>query len=129
MAITAAITLSDSSVLSEESIVATCTVSNSGGAAVQVTSIDPTAATTGATPQNTSAGLGLPYQDPGATNSVPAGGTCVYRFGVVPHAPARAAPGTTVLTRVIDIGAVVRTTDGATTNASTAALTSASAAT
>lgn len=128
MAITAAIALNDSSVLSEEPVLATCTISNSGDVAVQVTSVDPLAKTTGATPQNTSAGLGMPYQLPGATTTVPAGGTCVFLFGVVPHAPQRAAPGTTVQTRVIDIGAVVRTTDGATTNATTAALTSASAA-
>lgn len=125
MAITAAITLSSATAKAEQAVAATCTVTNSGGAAVNVLNIVPKAPINGTTQQATSVALGLPPLGPGVTTSVAgSSGTLAVTFPVMGHAPTtnNTNPATPA-SLVYSIGATVYTSDGAITDATPATLT------
>lgn len=125
MAITAAITLSSATCVAEQSVAVTCTVSNSGGASVNVLNIVPTAPVNGTTPETTSIAKGYPPLGPGMTVSVAASGSTGFTFPVVPHAPTGDGTSTPAepASIVYSIGATVYTSDGAVTVATPATLT------
>jgi hypothetical protein len=130
MAITAAITLSSSTIKGNQSTVATCTVTNSGTSAVNVTGMQPFATPHGASPavQSVTALIGMPPLGPGQTISVPgSSGTLAIPFTVAPNCPqaSTTAPGQAAqpASWSFDIGATVYTSDGSVTAATTAQLT------
>lgn len=123
MAITAAITLSSATCAAEQKVTATCTVSNSGGAAVNVTAINPLLTPTGATQRSVSAAIGVPPIGGAFTVSVAASGSTAFNFDVVPHAPSSGYGNAEPASLVYDVGAVVYTSDGSLTNATTTTLT------
>lgn len=118
MAITAAITLADSTVDSEQQAQATLTVSNSGGSAVLVTGIQPKV-----TPLAASVGIGICAFGGSATQSVAAGGSTAFYFNLVAHAPQASNPQVSPATFAYVVGATVYCNDGSITEASTATLT------
>lgn len=124
MAITATIALSSSSIVAEQKTVATCTVTNSGGSAVNVTAINPTVTPSGATPQSVSVAVGQPPLLPGMPTSVAAsGGTTKFSWDVVPHAPSSGYGSAEPASQIYDVGALINTSDGSLTSATTSALT------
>jgi len=125
MAITAAITLSSATCKAEQSVAVTCTVSNSGGAAVSVLNIVPTAPINGTTAEVTTIAKGYPPLGPSQTVSVAASGSTGFTFPVVPHAPTGNGSSTPAepSSLVYSIGATVYTSDGAITVATPATLT------
>lgn len=125
MAITATIALSSATCKAEQSVAVTCTVSNSGAAAVNVLSIAPTAPLNGTTSETTSIAKGAPPLGPGMTVSVAASGSTAFTWPVVPHAPTGTGSSTPAepSSIVYSIGATIRTSDGAITVATPATLT------
>lgn len=112
MAITAAITLSSATASKEQVVVATVTVTNSGSSSVSVVGVETYATATGQTPRSVPVATGVSNIGPGAAVSVAgSNGTRELTFGVVAHAAA-----------TYDIGAVVKTNDGAITQATTTTL-------
>lgn len=90
MAMTATIALSPSStVLTEQKLTASVTVSNSGASAVNITGIQGNAIATGATAAtyNSGVSIGTVNTGPNAILSVPAGGTLVKTFDLRFHGP------------------------------------------
>ena len=118
MAITAVVTLTDDSVVAEMATTATVEISNSGGSDVTVLGLAPSASPSGATEGSVSVALGEALNGPGQNVTVPASGALSLSFSVVAH-----APKVTPASFAYDIGAVVRTSDGATTYATADALT------
>ena len=117
MAISAAVTLSKSSASVNMPVVATVTITNSGGAAVTVTSIQPIVQTTNFANDGLPAAIGVIAQGPGINLAVPgSSGTLALGYSLVGFAPAPASGTYTV-------GALVYTSDGSVTSASTASLT------
>jgi hypothetical protein len=125
MALTAAITLSSATCVAEQSVACTCTVSNSGAAAVTVLSITPTAPINGTTQETTSIAKGQPPTGPGMTVSVAASGSTAFTWPMVPHAPTTDGTSTPAepASLVYSIGATVYTSDGAVTVATPATVT------
>lgn len=106
MAMTASIAVNNNSVVINYPVQVTLTVSNSGGAAVNVTGIEPMAYITGASAVDKSAGavaLGLPIGT-GTNLVVPAAGSTVFTWGANFFAPS----GSTTY----DVLAIVYSNDG-----------------
>jgi hypothetical protein len=122
MAITAAVTVSPSSVQVNRPVTVTVTVSNSGGANVTVTNLVPSAVTTGDTAHQT-AGVnwGAAPLGTGLNVTVTAGGTLAIPIGMVPFI------GTTGVigggSGTLTLGAQVQTSDGSNVAATTTTLT------
>lgn len=122
MAITASIVMSPATLAFNQNGTLQLTVSNSGGASVNVTGVVPTAVTTGGTQQQTTGvNFGSPPTGTGLNVVVPAGGTLVMSIGLTAFVgttgPIGGGAGT------LTIGALVYTSDGSVTTASTATLT------
>lgn len=105
MAMTATIDVSPATCEVNFPLVATVTISNSGGSAINVTSITLNSKLTGA-PSNDYAAcaLGQPFLGGGATISVPASGSLTFKMGVVFF---RDSGSTTY-----DVGAICTSSDG-----------------
>lgn len=118
MAITASIALSPSTVVINQPVNGVVTVSNSGGASVNVLSLTPTAIPTGGTASLNalSCGFGDAPLSPGFTVAVAASGTLKIPVSYVFYTPSTASTTYT-------LGASVVTSDGAVTAASTATVT------
>ncbi len=113
MAITAAITITDSTLDPAQPATATCTITNSGATAVNVLSVVPYAVPTTGSVQTISMALGVPPLGPGMTVAVAgSSGTLAVPFGVVAHAPQSGAGLGNPTRSTIDIGATVSTSDG-----------------
>lgn len=112
MAMTASLTVSPSTVIINQPIACSLTVSNSGGSAVNVLSIQPNAIVHASSPPNAveSAALGVVNLGPGAVVSVPASGSVTYGFSVIFFAPSTGPIGAGSGT--FDIGALVSASDG-----------------
>lgn len=125
MAITALITLSTPTCVAEQAVAVACTVSNSGGSAVNVLSIIPTAPINGTTQESTSIAKGAPNLGPGMTVSVAASGSTAFNFNVVPHEPTGDPTSNPAEASqlIYSIGATVYTSDGAITVATPTTLT------
>lgn len=125
MAITAAITLSDATIASNQVTTATCTVTNSGSTSVNVVAVQPVITKTGGTAQSTAVSAGVPPVGGAFPVSVAgSNGTRAISFDVVPFAPITSYNvGAEPSSFVYDVGAVVTTSDGATTYATTTTLT------
>ena len=125
MAITATITLSAATAKSGQRRVATCTVSNSGGAAVNVTGITPTMPINGRTDEVTSVAQTHPCLGGGVTTSVAAGGSTKFSWDVVAHEPTTNlfTVGAEASSLVYSVGATIYTSDGSVTVATPATLT------
>ena len=124
MAITAAMTLSSATATAEQQVTATCTVTNTGANAVSVTAIVPTAPPTGVTNGSTAMALGNPPIGPGLAVSVPgSSGTLALSWGVIAHAPSSGYGLAEPASQIYDIGALVYTSDGSVTSATTTTLT------
>lgn len=108
MAMTATISALPTTVLINQPSNMTLTISNSGGAAVNVTGIQPTVIPTGAT--FAAAGVGVPAISVGVPVSVPASGSLVFPFSVVFFAPSTGPIGAGNGT--YSVGAVCETSDG-----------------
>jgi hypothetical protein len=125
LAITAAITLSSSTVKSEQLVTATCTVTNTGATAVNVTAVAPSIVPTGQTPQSVAAMAGMPAVGGAFPTQVPgSSGTLAISWPVVCHAPVTSYNSTAEPSSVqYDIGGIVYTSDGSATAATVATLT------
>lgn len=123
MAITATTALSSATAKSGQVVTATVTVTNSGGAAVSVLGMQPTAPINGATAGSTSIALGVPPLGPGMTTSVAASGTLALSFGVVAHEPTTSEGLAETASVVYSIGATIYTSDGSVTAATPTTLT------
>jgi len=124
MAITATVALSSATAPAEQSVAATVTVSNSGGATVYVLNVVPTAPINGTTQNATSVALGMPPLGPGVTTAVAASGTLAITFPVRAHAPTTNTTNPAVpASLVYSIGATIYTSDGAITVATPTTLT------
>lgn len=112
MAMTATISLSPSTVLINQPVNAALTVSNSGGAAVTMTSIVPLVYATGLTAATSavSCGIGEAPLGPGQVISVPASGSVIFPFSVVFFAPSTGPIGAGNGT--FSIGAACQSNDG-----------------
>lgn len=111
MAMTATISLNPSTMNIGQQTAATLTISNSGGADVIMTSIEPTCIFTGALPQQTAAcALGRCETGPGLNQTVPAGGTLIYTFTVNFFFPSTGIYGTGSGT--YSVGANCQSNDG-----------------
>lgn len=112
MAMSATISLSPTTVQVNQQVNATLTVSNSGGSAVNVTSVVPTALFTGAPTyeDGQAVGVGQVNIGPGSNVSVSAGGSLVIPFSLNFFAPSTgllsAGSGT------FSVGAVINSSDG-----------------
>lgn len=125
MSKTAAMTLSSATAKTNQAVTATCTITNNDGAAVNVTSIQPTAPVTGTTPGSTPVSLGMPALGGAFPTSVAAsGGTLAVSWPVVGFAPITSyGQGAEQDSLVYDIGATVYLSDGTILTASTTTLT------
>ena len=124
MAITATIALSNSSPKSGQKVGVVCTVSNSGAAAVNVIGVAPICPPTGATKGSTPVALGQPSIGPGQTVAVAASGTLKVTWDVVAHAPITSyGVGAEDDSLAYDVGAIISTSDGATTVATPSTMT------
>lgn len=102
---TATIALSSATCKINQQVMATLTISNSGGSAVSVTGIQPNVLFTGALSSDPAAcALGAPAFSPGFSVSVPASGSLKFTFGVVPFIST--GSGT------FSIGAICNSSDG-----------------
>lgn len=121
MALTATISLSQSTVTIHEPTVATLTVSNSGGAAVNMSQITPRINFTGdsATEDASSVGVTNSVLINPANQSVPAGGSTIYSFQLVVHAPSTGVDG--LGTGTYDVSAQCYGADGSSFKPSSAA--------
>lgn len=143
MAITAAITLSSATANNGQQVQATCTVTNSGSSAVNVTGAQPVVTPHSANQQSVGVLVGQPNLGPGQTIAVAASGTLAFTFPVTPETPQvgnyvsnpfpSTGQGGAAITPlpplampqslVFDIGCQVRTSDGSLTTATTTTLT------
>ena len=120
MAITATITLNHSSITVNQVSIATVTVSNSGGSAVNVLAITPVCTVT-ATGQPATGSIGVADLGPGTTVAVPAAGSLTFAFGVAFPAPSNGLLGTTGGT--YKVGCLVSSADGSNVAPTAATLT------
>lgn len=89
MALSGTIALSASSTLAEQQVAVTLTITNPGGSAILVTSIQPTVVPTGLTGQTCSVAVGTPPVGGVFPSSVPpSSGTLLVTWPITPHAPA-----------------------------------------
>lgn len=143
MAITAAMTVSSATCNTQQKVACTCTVTNSGASAVNVTSLVPTYVISGTTQVPGGANLGQPNIGPGMTVAVAASGTLALNFDFVPMAPQvgtystnpfpSSGVGGVAITPlppealpqslVYAVGALVTTSDGSSASASTTTIT------
>jgi hypothetical protein len=123
VAITASIALSSATAKNEQTVAVTLTVSNSGGAIVNVNSVAPTCVPSGLTSQSVAVALGVPQVAGAFPSAVPASGTLTYTWGVTPHAPTNIQGLAEGASYVYTLGATVLTNDGSITAASTSDLT------
>lgn len=123
MAITASIALSSATAKQGQTVAATITVSNSGGATINVNSVAPTCVPSGLTSQFCAVALGVPQVGGAYPSAVPASGTLTYTWGVTPHAPTNTQGLAEGASYVYSIGATVLTNDGSITVATPATLT------
>jgi len=110
MAMTATISLSPSTVQINQQINATITVSNSGGSAVNVTSIQMQSKFTGGSQENVGCAFGSPNLGPAAATSVAASGSTVFPVPLVFFAPSTGPIGTGSGT--FDVGCIIQSSDG-----------------
>lgn len=112
MALTATISLSQSTVTIHQPTIAKLTVSNSGGAAINMAQITPRVNFTGdaATEDASSYGCTNSVLINPANQSVPAGGSTIYSFEVVVHAPSTGIDG--LGSGTYDVGAQCYGADG-----------------
>lgn len=112
MAMTATISLSNSTVLTNMPTQALLTISNSGTAVVNVLSIQPFSNVTGNTAANAvGCALGVPNVGPGSVVAVPCGGGSItFSFGAVFFSPSTGPIGAGVGT--FDVSALCSTSDG-----------------
>lgn len=124
MAITATVALSSATAKSGQPVTATVTVSNSGGASVNVLNVTPTAPINGLTPRTTSVALGAVPLGPGTTVAVAASGTLDLSWQVRAHAPTTDTDNPAVPSSLVySIGATIYTSDGSITVATPTTLT------
>ncbi len=123
MAITASIALNTSTALANQVVNATLTVSNSGGAAVLVTGIQPVVNPNGQTVQSVATQNGQAPFGGAFNQSVAASGSTAFYFSVVPNAPTTSYGLAEPASLVYSIGATVYTNDGSVTAATPATLT------
>lgn len=121
MAISATLTLTPTTVLINQQITCFLTVSNSGGAAVNVVGAHATAIFTGNTLTAPAVALGVINLGPGSITTVPASGSISFMFNVVFFAPSTGPIGAG--TGTYSVGAVVSTSDGANTSPTAATVT------
>lgn len=123
MAVTAAMTLSAASCKAEQKVTATCTVSNSGAAALYVGYIQPSLTPHGGTVQSVSSAVGVPAVGGAFAVTVAASGSTAFSFDVVPHAPASGYGNAEPASLVYDVGALIGMSDGSLVAASSTTLT------
>jgi hypothetical protein len=123
MAITASVAMSSATCKSGQQVIATLTVSNSGGSAVVVTGIEPVVTPNGQTSQAVAVGVGRPAVGGNFSSSVAASGSTAFPFPVCPNAPTTSAGLAMPSSLVYSIGATVLTSDGAITAATPATVT------
>ncbi len=125
MAITATIAVSSATAKSGQRRTVTCTVSNSGAADVNVTSIRPIMPINGRTDEVTSVAITPPCLGPGVTVSVAAGGSTAFSWFVVAHEPTTnyLTVGAEASSLVYSLGAIIKTSDGSLTTATPTTLT------
>lgn len=110
MAMTATISLLPTTVLINQPVNATITVSNSGGSAVTVTSIQLNSEFTGGSIQANGVAFGVPNLGPAAATSVAASGSTVFPVSLVFFAPSTGPIGAG--TGTFSVGAVIQSSDG-----------------
>lgn len=124
MAITAAITLTPSSVTYPASFEAKCTITNTGSSDVTVTGCHPSVTANGL--GSAAMNLGKPAIMPGQNVTVPGSSGTLDLFwfcrALSPGGPSDGFPATPASQAYV-LGAVVYTSDGSVTNASTASIT------
>lgn len=123
MAITATVVVSDATIALGQTITATVTVANSGGADVTVTGFQPTATPAGLKSQAVAVALGMPAFGGVFNATVAAGGDADFSFNVTPNAPSTDVGFAMPAQQVYDIGATIYTNDGSITAATTTTLT------
>lgn len=124
MAITAAMTVASATAKAGQRVACTCTVTNSGVGAVNVTAIQPVVTINGQTEQDVAAAAGVPGLGPGATVTVAGGGgTLAKTWDVVAHAPTTSYGFATPASLVYSVGATVYTSDGSIAAATPATIT------
>lgn len=123
MAITASIALTSATAKSGQRTTATLTISNSGGAAVLLTAIQPTVVPSGLTTQAVAVAVGVPMFGGAWPNSIPASGTLVIPFEVVAQAPTTSYGLAEPASIAYSVGATLNTNDGSITVATPATLT------
>lgn len=112
MSATAVVTLSPQTAFSDQSIVATCTVTNNGATAINVNAVNPIVTVFGGTAQNTGLNVGIPQVGGAFPSQVPASGTLAIPFGVVGRFVNTNNPELGVGQNVYSIGAEVLLSDG-----------------
>lgn len=123
MACTAAITVSSATAKPEQRVHVTCTVSNGGGASVNVLWLRPYLQPTGTTLESVSAAQGVPPLGPGMTVAVAASGTLAITYDVVAHSPQPGGGLANPSSQVFDVGAVIGISDGSIVTATETTLT------
>jgi hypothetical protein len=115
MAITATLALSLSTLSINQPVACSLTVSNSGGSAINVLSIEPLAYVTGSSPQQNmgACALGVVDLGPGAVVSIPASGSLSFGFSAVFFAPSTGPIGAG--TGTFSVSALIATSDGSNT--------------
>ena len=123
MAISAVCTINTATATPGVARAVTCTITNSGGADVTVTSIVPVICPTGALNRHVSAVLGKPDSGPGSNVTVPAGSTLAKTWQVRAFEPTAGTSLAEPSSFVYDCGANIRTSDGSQTVATVVVLT------
>lgn len=123
MALSATIAVSPSTVLINQNSVATLTISNSGGANVNVTGVSPQVVFTGAPNYEINGGVAVSNVplSAGTNVVVPAGGSLILPFNVVCFSPSTGPIGAGSGT--YNVGAVCQTSDGSVFSPTAATLT------
>lgn len=115
MAVTASIAVSDATLTAGQKTTVTLTVSNSGGAAVLVTGIQPTVTPNGLSSQAVAVAIGQPMWGAAFSQSVAASGSTTFSWEIVPNAPTTSYGLAMPASYVYSIGATVYTNDGSIT--------------
>jgi hypothetical protein len=112
MAMTATLAISPSTVIINQPVACSLTVSNSGGSAVNVLSAQGNVIVHGSSPPDAveSCAIGVINLGPGAVVTVPASGSVTYGFSVVFFSPSTGPIGAGSGT--FDIGALISASDG-----------------
>ncbi len=122
MAITASVALSNSTPKAGQKFTCTLTVNNSAGAAVNVIGIDPLLYPTGAlaTDGQSASAIGVPFTGPGSTLAIPASGALTFTWDLIVFVPQGGYWAQGGASEVWVAGAIVSTSDGGATTATTA---------